>query len=107
MTTMVCGKCQLGECNLCLDAQDCQCRRPQHRKLFRTQDVWEQTEFGVRWGPLEVERMTTIDKGPKNGGYTRVVRITAGERHNDKDLEIHVSETGRSLRVFRGGKELS
>lgn len=103
---MVCARCQLGMCHQCLDAQDCQCRRPSHVTVFRTTDVWEMTEFGMRWGPLEVERMTVIDKGPKNGGYTRVIRVTGGERHHDKDLEIHVSSTGRSLRVFRGGKEL-
>ena len=106
MTTLVCAKCQVNACEACLDVPNCQCRRPQHRQVYAVSDVWEQTQFGVKWGPLEVERSTAIDMGPKNGGYTRIIRVTAGERHYDKDLEIRVSETGRSLRVFRAGKEL-
>lgn len=107
VNTLVCVACQRKRCDECLDTPNCQCRRPGHRRLFSSQDVWEETEFGIRWGPLEIERMAAIDRGSRNGGYTRVVRIVAGERHQDKDLVVYVSETGRSLRVFRDGRELT
>lgn len=56
--------------------------------------------YGFRWGPLVVERVATYPA--KNGDY-RVIRVRtdAGKR-----IDIYVSPTGRSVRVYSdGGKE--
>lgn len=56
----------------------------------------ELTDYGFQFGAALVERCAEI-RG------TTITRITpdTGER-----LDIYVSPTGRSVRVFRGGKEL-
>jgi hypothetical protein len=51
--------------------------------------------YGFAWGPVEVVRVTTIKRA--NGTY-HILRVN--------DLEIYVSPTGRTTRVFRGGEEL-
>lgn len=50
---------------------------------------------GIVWGPVEVTRLTRIERA--NGIY-HIIRVN--------DLEIYVSPTGRTTRVFRGGEEL-
>jgi hypothetical protein len=50
---------------------------------------------GFVWGPVEVTRLTRIERS--NGKY-HILRIN--------DLEIYVSPTGRTTRVFRNGEEL-
>lgn len=54
------------------------------------------TTFGFDWGPVEVERVAHFE--PRKGREAFVVRVN--------DLDICVSKTGRSVRVFRDGKEL-
>ena len=51
--------------------------------------------YGFTWGPAEVTRMAEI-KG------LRILRVATDQR----DLQISVSLTGRSVRVWRDGKEL-
>jgi hypothetical protein len=53
------------------------------------------TDYGFTFGPAEVIRIASI-----NG--TRVLAIKAG-RHT---VDVYVSKTGRSVRVWRDGKEL-
>ncbi len=55
--------------------------------------------YGFTWGPMRVQRITAIDRS--NGTY-RVLGVHCGGR----PLEIYVSPTGRSVRVFRDGREL-
>ena len=54
------------------------------------------TTFGFDWGPVKVERIAHFE--PRKGREAFILRVN--------DLEIYVSKTGRSVRVFRDGKEL-
>lgn len=57
------------------------------------------TDYGFIWEGIEVERTTTIGL-PQ--GDTRVLTVKV----NKTKLTIYVSPTGRSIRVFKNGKEL-
>ena len=58
------------------------------------------TSYGFAWGPLMVQRSGTIDRGR---GPCRILELSTP----NKRLNIYVSPTGRSLRVFDGkGREL-
>ncbi len=57
----------------------------------------ELTEYGFKWGPMEVTRMAEI-----SGSLNLSVKTVAGLR-----IQIFVSPKGHSLRVFREGKELT
>jgi hypothetical protein len=59
------------------------------------------TQYGFIWGPLEVTRMAHFRMGEKSEAYCVRVRTEAG-----KSIDVYVSRTGRSLRVFRDGEEL-
>lgn len=50
------------------------------------------TQFGFNWGPVRVTRLATLPRG------AHIVDVNG--------VEIYVSKTGRSVRVFRDGKEL-
>jgi len=52
-----------------------------------------ETKYGFVWGPVEVMRTTSLEQ--KNGTY-RVVTI----KTDHKTLEIYISPSGRSLRVY-------
>lgn len=54
------------------------------------------TEFGFTWGPAEVTRCCELP------GDRRVIQV----RTDHKTLDIYVSATGRSVRVFSNGREL-
>lgn len=57
------------------------------------------TLYGFTYGPASINRVCTIGK------ETRVLSIT--ERNDHKELlTIYISKTGRSIRVFKGRKEL-
>lgn len=66
------------------------------------------TRFGFKWGPVAVERLADL---PRDGGRCRVIGVYRVEGPNreglDKILEIYVSPKGQSVRVWRGGKELT
>lgn len=57
-------------------------------------------QFGFEWGPINVTR--AAHWSPSKGREAFVIRVetSAGP------LDIYASKTGRSLRVFRDGKEL-
>lgn len=57
-----------------------------------------QGRFGFVWGNVWVTRATHIE------GRGRVVRIAATDQEHD--VQVYVSEGGRSIRVFNGGKEM-
>jgi hypothetical protein len=61
------------------------------------------SEFGFTWGPAEVERTATFER--RRGKTWRVLRVYVRD-HPSQELEIYISPTGRSVRVFRRGKEL-
>ncbi len=52
------------------------------------------TDYGFTFGAAEVTRMTSID-----GNVCIRVETSAG-----KHIDVYVSPTGRSLRVFSGGE---
>jgi len=60
-----------------------------------------ETRYGFTWGPATVERVTRIER--PNGTY-RILRVTTG--CPSQALDIYISPTGRSVRVFRSGSEL-
>lgn len=51
------------------------------------------TEFGFRWGPADVTRCCTLP------GDRRVIQIKTAYR----TIDVYVSATGRSVRVFEHG----
>jgi hypothetical protein len=65
------------------------------------------TRYGFQWGPVAVERLASIKDG--RGERRRVLGIYIGDSdnpHRKQALEIYVSPSGRSVRVWRDGKEL-
>ena len=64
---------------------------------------WEH-QYGFSWGPIDVRRMASIKR---DGGLGRVLGIYRRKGAGPViDLEIYISPTGRSIRVFRGKDEL-
>jgi hypothetical protein len=59
------------------------------------------TQYGFTWGPLEVTRLAHFK--PRGDRESYVVRVAT---ETGKHVDIYVSRTGRSLRVFDSGKEL-
>jgi hypothetical protein len=59
----------------------------------------DEERYGFRWGPLVVQRAAIL---PSRNGETHVVRITTA---TGKSINVYVSPTGRSVRVFSNGKE--
>ncbi len=57
------------------------------------------TDYGFAWGPATVERVATIERA---GKVYRVLQISSGGHL----LNIYISPQGRSLRVFKDGREL-
>jgi len=65
------------------------------------------TEYGFTWGPVEVERMATFPVGDDRSRRNRVIGIyTTVKGERKRRLEIYVSPTGQSIRVWRDGEEL-
>lgn len=54
------------------------------------------TTYGFNWGPVKVERLANFK--PRKDREVFIVGVN--------DVEVYVSKTGRSVRVFRDGKEL-
>lgn len=61
----------------------------------------QDTEFGFKWGPALVQRLTIFRSGEKSEARIIQIKTDAG-----REIEVYVSKTGRSLRVWRDGKEL-
>lgn len=55
---------------------------------------------GFLWGPLNVTRIAHWS--PRKGRESYVVEVST----DHVELNIYVSKTGRSVRVFRDGKEI-
>lgn len=60
----------------------------------------DEARFGFRWGPLVVQRAASMVRAT---GECRVLRLIPD--HGPR-LDVYVSPTGRSVRVFRDGQEL-
>ena len=61
---------------------------------------FNEDDFGFRWGPITVQRYAQLND--RNGP----IRVLGIESDKASTLHIYVSPTGRSVRVFRNGKEL-
>jgi hypothetical protein len=59
----------------------------------------DEERYGFRWGPMVVKRMATL---PRRTGEDHVLRVATDA---GKHIDVYVSPTGRSLRVFSDGKE--
>lgn len=57
-------------------------------------------EYGFRWGPMVVSRLAHFQVRANQEVY--VLGIRAG----GSSVEVYVSRTGRSVRVFKNGREL-
>ena len=69
-----------------------------------SEDNGYEHQYGFSWGPIDVRRLASIKR---DGGLARVLGIYRGRGDDRKmELEIYVSPTGRSIRVFRGNVEL-
>lgn len=63
-------------------------------------DLGGLTPYGFTWGPIEVRRLATF-KG------NRILGVYIDDDKSARPrLEIYVSPTGRSVRVWRDGNEL-
>jgi hypothetical protein len=60
-----------------------------------TDDYGAHTPFGFVWGPAEITRCALLPKD------SRVLQIKTPYR----SLDVYVSATGRSVRVFSDGEE--
>ena len=58
------------------------------------------TPYGFEWGPMQVTRTMSF-----RGSHVVTIAPT-GKPESGQALDIYVSATGRSIRVFRGNKEL-
>ena len=64
-------------------------------------DTYSETTYGFKWGAALVQRMTSLTD--RKGVVNRVViGITTD---SGKHIDVYVSGSGRSLRVFSDGKE--
>ena len=62
-------------------------------------------EFGFNWRPKGSTVWTRVHRLWSNRGMA-VLRIDSGDPEAASTLDIYVSPGGRSIRVFRHGKEL-
>lgn len=58
-------------------------------------------QYGFRWGPVRIIRYAIFDRPT---GLCRVIGIDSDKAPR---IQIYVSPTGRSVRVYRDGKELT
>lgn len=60
------------------------------------------TKYGFAWGPMVVSRLTEVE-WRKGRGPQRVL----GVKTNTRRLEVYVSPTGRVVRAYLDGRELT
>ena len=61
--------------------------------------------YGFSWRPVGAKAWTRVHRMWSHQGRA-VLRIDSGDPDAASTLDIYVSKGGRSIRVFRGGKEL-
>ena len=64
------------------------------------------TPFGQYWKPEGAKVWTRVHRLFSSRG-SAVLRIDSGSPDNASTIDIYVSKGGRSIRVFRGNKELT
>ena len=63
------------------------------------------SNYGFNWKPEGASVWTRVLRMWSHRGQA-VLRIDSGNQSAASTLDIYVSKGGRSIRVFRGGKEL-
>lgn len=82
------------------DQQECQ--RHDDCGLTNFDCAMHEDRYGFRWGPLVVQRAAEVNR--QDNGPHRVLRLVSD---GGPALDIYVSPTGRSVRVFQDGVELT
>lgn len=99
--TCQCGGHIVPETNRGVEHLICtQCSHCAECDAIDTTDHPETNLYGFRWGNVEVTRMTDI----AGRGKTLSVR-PVGKSYGD-GITVYVSEGGRSVRAFKGSREL-
>ncbi|KKK77927.1 hypothetical protein LCGC14_2848670 [marine sediment metagenome] len=62
--------------------------------------------FGFNWRPKDATAWTRVHRMWSHRGQA-VLRIDSGNQSAASTIDIYVSKGGRSIRVFRGNKELT
>jgi hypothetical protein len=72
------------------------------RKLYPDSNASQQgtTQYGFRWGPLEVMRLAEFPRAKDKTCYVLGIRTDAGTY-----IDVYVSDTGRSIRVYSDSHE--
>ena len=74
--------------------------------MTRKNDKWRESgsdsPFGFTWEQMAVERLASIKRHDKDPFSDKVIRVNT-DYHQ---LEIYVSPTGRSVRVWKDHKEI-
>ena len=68
---------------------------------------FEFTQYGFDWESARVERVASVQR--KKADKKKWVCIAVRNTKDDykKQIDIYVSPSGRTVRAFRGGKELT
>ncbi len=66
-----------------------------------TDDSLTKTDYGFRWGNVEVTRCMYLP----GRGRTLII-APEGNGYSGGGVEVYVSEGGRSVRVWKNGREL-
>jgi hypothetical protein len=61
----------------------------------------QQNVYGFTWGNVEVTRLSHLE------GRGRTLEVAVSGRPRREGLQVYISEGGRSVRVWRDGRELS
>lgn len=62
--------------------------------------------YGFRWGSAVVERSGEYRMGKLKDGSRRMTKVISVIPDHAAAVEVHVSSSGKSVRVFRNGQEL-
>ena len=79
---------------------------PQPGDLVDPTDLDTEELYGFRWGAAVVERTDEYRMGKAKEGR-RMTKIFTIRPDKSQPIEIHVSSSGSSVRVFRDGRELT
>ena len=62
--------------------------------------------FGFNWRPAKAKAWTRVNRMWSYRGQA-VLRIDSGDPEAKSTIDVYISPAGRSIRVFRHGKELT
>lgn len=74
-----------------------------NRAYVDTDERNTENDFGFRWGQVLVERLASIHRRKGDRCSWKIIRITPD---TGKTVEVYISPTGRSIRIYKGHREL-